>query len=372
MDADGDRAGRSWQRLGKRPALVIATTASGDAWRRRDAETSRSSRSARDAWRRSPRCTGRGMRVRIAELLVERSGGIAAARAPARRANGRGARPPAAAGGGPGRRRAVRAARAEIELRRATLPSSRPCASGPSSTRADDGVVCPFKGLASFEVDDARRTSSGASGSSARWSPGWSARRCSGVVGAVRERQVLGGARRAAARAGRRRAARAASEWAPGRCCAPGEHPLRDARAAPRRGRAAGERARRVDQFEEVFTLCRDEAERARVPRPRSAARAARRRRVVVAVRADFYGRCAELPASSPRLLGANHVLVGPMRRDELRRAIERPARARGLRVEPELVDRAGRRRRARSPARCRCCRRRCSSCGERRDRPRG
>ena len=39
-------------------------------------------------------------------------------------------------------------------------------------------------------------------------------------------------------------------------------------------------------------------------------------------------------------MLGANHVLVGPMRRDELRRAIERSARAGGLRVEPELVDR--------------------------------
>ena len=39
------------------------------------------------------------------------------------------------------------------------------------------------------------------------------------------------------------------------------------------------------------------------------------------------------------RLLGANHVLVGPMRRDELRRAIELPARRAGLRVEPDLVE---------------------------------
>ena len=59
---------------------------------------------------------------------------------------------------------------------------------------------------------------------------------------------------------------------------------------------------------------------------------------MLLAVRADFYGRCAGYP-SCARLLGANQVLVGPMRRDELRRAIELPARRAGLRVEPELVD---------------------------------
>ena len=59
---------------------------------------------------------------------------------------------------------------------------------------------------------------------------------------------------------------------------------------------------------------------------------------MLVAVRADFYGRCAAYPELS-RLLGANHVLVGPMRRAELRRAIELPARRAGLHVEPELVD---------------------------------
>ena len=58
----------------------------------------------------------------------------------------------------------------------------------------------------------------------------------------------------------------------------------------------------------------------------------------MLAVRADFYGRCAAYPELS-RLLGANHVLVGPMSRDELRRAIERPAQRVGLSVEPELVE---------------------------------
>ena len=63
-----------------------------------------------------------------------------------------------------------------------------------------------------------------------------------------------------------------------------------------------------------------------------------RRTLVVVAVRADYYGHCAAYTELS-RLLGAGHVLVGPMLREELRRAIELPARRAGLLVEPELVD---------------------------------
>ena len=69
------------------------------------------------------------------------------------------------------------------------------------------------------------------------------------------------------------------------------------------------------------------------------AARDPRRRALVlVAIRADFYGRCASYPELW-RLLGANQVTVGPMRRDELRRAIELPAPRAGLQVEPELAD---------------------------------
>ena len=59
---------------------------------------------------------------------------------------------------------------------------------------------------------------------------------------------------------------------------------------------------------------------------------------VVIAVRADFYGRCAAHERLA-RLVGANQVLVGPMNRDELRRAIVEPARRVGLRVEPSLTD---------------------------------
>ena len=59
---------------------------------------------------------------------------------------------------------------------------------------------------------------------------------------------------------------------------------------------------------------------------------------VVVALRADFYGHCADHPRLAAAL-AAHHQLLGPMQPDELRRAIEGPARAAGLRLEPGLVD---------------------------------
>ncbi len=59
---------------------------------------------------------------------------------------------------------------------------------------------------------------------------------------------------------------------------------------------------------------------------------------MLIALRADFYGRCASYPELW-RMLGANHVPVGPMRRDELRRAIVLPAQRAGLRVDEALVE---------------------------------
>ena len=118
----------------------------------------------------------------------------------------------------------------------------------------------------------------------------------------------------------------------------PGEHPLSELeRTLPTDD---GRVLLVVDQFEEVFTACRDPAERtafldalvglAEDREPHA--------QVVIAMRADFYGRCAAHDGLA-RLIGANQVLVGPMRRDELRRAIEEPARRVGLRVEPSLTD---------------------------------
>src|SRR5262249_4576688 len=95
-----------------------------------------------------------------------------------------------------------------------------------------------------------------------------------------------------------------------------------------------------VDQLEELFTACRDEHDRAAFAGTlgRAAADPRGRAVVVVAVRADFYGRFATY-AGLAELLGANQVLVGPMRASELRRAVELPAARVGLRVQPELAD---------------------------------
>ncbi|WP_149827667.1 hypothetical protein [Streptomyces tailanensis] len=95
-----------------------------------------------------------------------------------------------------------------------------------------------------------------------------------------------------------------------------------------------------VDQFEEVFTLCRDRAERARFVDLLLAARdPGSRLRVLIAVRADFYPRCGEHRDLADALRGAG-LLVGPMTADELREAVVKPAQQAGLLVERELTAR--------------------------------
>ncbi|MGW1779476.1 nSTAND1 domain-containing NTPase [Streptomyces sp. NPDC002143] len=95
-----------------------------------------------------------------------------------------------------------------------------------------------------------------------------------------------------------------------------------------------------VDQFEEVFTLCRDPEERARFLDLLLAARdPASRLKVLVAVRADFYARCAEHRGLADALR-SSALLVGPMTADELRETVVRPAQAAGLLVERELTAR--------------------------------
>jgi len=89
-----------------------------------------------------------------------------------------------------------------------------------------------------------------------------------------------------------------------------------------------------VDQLEELFTVYDSDQERAAFVDALAFGPAT----VVVALRADFYGRIAAYPALADRM-GTDHVLVGPMRESELRRVIEGPAGRMGLRVEPELVD---------------------------------
>ncbi|MGX7829549.1 nSTAND1 domain-containing NTPase [Actinokineospora sp. 24-640] len=94
-----------------------------------------------------------------------------------------------------------------------------------------------------------------------------------------------------------------------------------------------------IDQFEELFTLCRDSEERstfidllARAWRADSS-----RCRVVIGIRADFYGHCL-LDAELTRAVREAHLAVGPMTVDELRRAIVGPAQRSDCVVESALL----------------------------------
>ena len=129
----------------------------------------------------------------------------------------------------------------------------------------------------------------------------------------------------------------------------PGTHPaaeLSRALAGDRLGHVIGQLAPgerlvvAVDQLEELFTLCEREDERAAFADQLAAAARDPERRalVVVSLRADFYGRLASYPRLAA-LLSASHVLVGPMNRGELARAIEQPAARAGLEIERPLAE---------------------------------
>ncbi|QDY76519.1 hypothetical protein [Streptomyces qinzhouensis] len=93
-----------------------------------------------------------------------------------------------------------------------------------------------------------------------------------------------------------------------------------------------------VDQFEEVFTLCRDPGERDEfLAALLSAADGAVR--VVLGVRADFYTHCTRFPLLVAALRHSQ-VMLGPMTAEELGRAITRPARREGGELEDALLAR--------------------------------
>ena len=95
-----------------------------------------------------------------------------------------------------------------------------------------------------------------------------------------------------------------------------------------------------VDQFEEVFALCRSEEERASFIENllTASSETGGRVMVVITLRADFYDACA----SYPRLreaLARNQEYIGAMNDEEIRRAIEEPAQRGRWELEPGLVD---------------------------------
>ncbi|MET9210905.1 MULTISPECIES: NACHT and WD repeat domain-containing protein [unclassified Nocardia] len=95
-----------------------------------------------------------------------------------------------------------------------------------------------------------------------------------------------------------------------------------------------------VDQFEELFALCPDEAERTAflTALAELTTRAADPLTVVLALRADFYERCLHHPVLRDSLR-RNNYLLGPMSMDEVSRAVTGPATAAGLTLEQGLEE---------------------------------
>jgi len=94
-----------------------------------------------------------------------------------------------------------------------------------------------------------------------------------------------------------------------------------------------------VDQFEELFTLCKDKDEqRAFVSNLLTAASPDGGTIVILTLRADFYAHCSDF-ANLRAALETNQRYIGAMSPDELRTAIESPAEQDKWSLEPGLVD---------------------------------
>ncbi|MBK3566229.1 hypothetical protein [Streptomyces sp. MBT62] len=226
--------------------------------------------------------------------------------------------------------------------------------------REDRGPSTPYAGLSAFQPEDADRFFG-------------RERLTDEVFARVRDRRFLtvfgpsGSGKSSLLRAGL--VARARASGRPVLLLTPGPHPLEECavRLAALTGEAPGtlltelrddpealhlrirqatvDRAPDIDtlivadQFEEVFTLCRDRAERDAFIALLTTATTAptSRTRVVLGVRADFYGHCVQ----DPRLVEAMRdaqLAVGPMSSQELREAVTRPARLAGCTVTGPLL----------------------------------
>ncbi|KMS69506.1 hypothetical protein ACM01_34875 [Streptomyces viridochromogenes] len=206
----------------------------------------------------------------------------------------------------------------------------------------DDGSVPPYRGLARFETGDSALFF-GREQLTADLVDLLRRRRFAAVFG------PSGSGKSSLLRAGLIPVLRQAREPDPRpaaiRILTPGERPARThapllTPAVPGDGGAGADTLVIVDQFEEVFTLCHDAAERARFIDLLLAAREPESRlRVLLAVRGDFYGRCAEHRDLADGLRDAN-LLAGAMSPAELRDAVVKPATAAGLAVERALTAR--------------------------------
>ncbi|MGK5546607.1 caspase, EACC1-associated type [Streptomyces sp. URMC 127] len=93
-----------------------------------------------------------------------------------------------------------------------------------------------------------------------------------------------------------------------------------------------------VDQLEEVFTHCDDAEERELFIRALTGAEPGRGPRIVLGLRADYFGHCLRDPRLA-RLVREGQFTVPPMTGDELREAIKLPAKRVLLDLEDGLAD---------------------------------
>ena len=95
-----------------------------------------------------------------------------------------------------------------------------------------------------------------------------------------------------------------------------------------------------LDQFEELFTLVHDPAERQQfLAHLLGAASVADKRHILLTLRADFLGPALEYRPLADALQ-SGLVVLGPMSREELQRAIEKPAHKQRVSFEDGLVER--------------------------------
>ena len=184
---------------------------------------------------------------------------------------------------------------------------------------APPSTVCPYKGLQSYEVDDAEAFF----GREHAVEEGLARLATSPFLAIV---GPSGCGKSSLARAGLAPALRRPDRRV--LVVTPGVHPV-GALEAVRPDDAVV-----VDQLEELFTTCDDDQERDAF----AEALAERTGPTIVTVRADHLAAVAQLPGLA-RLIEAGLFLLGPMAEADLRAAIEGPATRAGLRLEPGLVD---------------------------------